>query len=446
MDNDRMTIDEVHSKYKSGELDLIEWNKTFIDLIQEKENKIQAWVYFDKDQWLENCVNILSNKPKFEKLLGVPVGVKDIFNTNDMPTAMGSPIWKDFTPGNDARVIYDIKMNGGFSAGKTVTAEFAVHTPNETRNPWNLEKSPGTSSSGSAAAVACGMVPLSLGTQTAGSIIRPASYCGVFGYKPTFGTVPRTGMLKTTDSLDTIGLFATNIDDCKLLFDVIRVKGLDYPIVNEKLNNEKFQSPLIGKWKIGVVMEQHPVTKNYEKYATDQFNSLVSQLKSSKVLEIVYPRLPALINQAHQIQEKIYHKALSYYFKKEFENHTLISDVMYEIIQQGNQITTTEYQEAVKLQNTLSQQVNEIFENVDILITLSTSATAPDFKTAIDPPDTCLIWTMCGCPTVNIPCFENSGMPFGLQVIAAKYADYKLIRFIKDLTDKLIFPKFSIIK
>ncbi len=137
----RMTINQVHQKYKAGELDLLEWNKNFIEAIEAKNKKIHAWVYFNKEMWLNKCENVLLNKPVFNKLLAVPVGIKDIFNTIDMPTAMGSPIWKDFTPGNDARVVYDIKMNGGLAAGKTVTAECAVHTPNENRNPWNLEKS-----------------------------------------------------------------------------------------------------------------------------------------------------------------------------------------------------------------------------------------------------------------------------------------------------------------
>ena len=142
---------------------------------------------------------------KFLPLNGIPFGIKDIFNTQVMPTTMGSPIWAGFVAGNNARSVDSILRKGALSFGKTITAEFAVHALNATLNPYDVSKTPGTSSSGSAVAVALGIVPFALGTQTAGSIIRPASFCGVWGFKPSFGLIPRTGVLKTTDSLDTVG-------------------------------------------------------------------------------------------------------------------------------------------------------------------------------------------------------------------------------------------------
>jgi Asp-tRNA(Asn)/Glu-tRNA(Gln) amidotransferase A subunit family amidase len=439
-----LSISELLRLHKAGELDLIAWNKHFIDRVNANESTIHAWQYVNEDHWLKNVDEAIANaNPAFADLLGVPVGIKDIFNTIDMPTEMGSSIWKGFTPGNDARVVHNIKFHGGLSAGKTVTAEFAVHTPNETRNPWNTACSPGTSSSGSAAAVAAGMVPLAIGTQTAGSIIRPASYCGVFGFKPTFGTLPRTGMLKTTDTLDTVGLFGTNTDDCRRLFDVMRVKGLDYPYVNNRLENPSFQQKNGAKWKVGIVLEQHSVAAGYTDFALKAFADFVMKLNSLTDVEVVSPSFSSLFEQAHSVQETIYHKALSYYFKHEFEKKTLMSEVMYEIVAEGNTISPEAYHAAIANQRELTAEMDSLFQDVDVLITLSTAGHAPEFGIAIDPPDTCLIWTMCGLPTLSIPQFQHNGLPFGVQAIGRKYADYKLLDFVAFLTEKGLTPQFA---
>lgn len=443
MDFNQLTVLEIVEKIKQKEIDLIELNKYFIKNVKDKESKVNAFAYFDEEKWLDQARKLSTIEPGvYSDLLGIPVGIKDIFNTADMPTSMGSPIWKGFTPGNDARVVHNIRFHKGIIAGKTVTAEFAVHVPNETKNPWDGRFSPGTSSSGSAAAVSCRMVPLSLGTQTAGSVIRPSSYCGIYGFKPSFGTIPRTAMLKTTDSLDTIGLFATNVDDCKLLFDVIRVHGLDYPIVHEKLNDEALQLKKGGAWKVGIVFDQHWTYEHISDYAKEKFQLFINDIVNYNT-EISFPKFDELFQNSHRVQETIYHKALSYYFKKEFENQTLISPVMYEIVETGRKISLDEYKEALAMQDKLQHFIDGIFGEYDILIALSTAGTAPEFGTAIDPPDTCLIWTMCGLPAMNIPMFIEKGLPFGIQIIGRKYSDYKLVSFAKEMVQKGLFPKFS---
>lgn len=440
-----LSISDIHAMHYRGELDLADWNRHFIYRVKKQEPDIKAWEYFNEDLWMRNLEQALRTcgETPFTEMLGVPVGVKDIFNTIDMPTEMGSPMWKDFTPGNDARVVHNFKFHGGFTAGKTVTAEFAVHAPNATHNPWNKDYSPGTSSSGSAAAVAAGMVPLAIGTQTAGSIIRPASYCGVFGFKPTFGTIPRTGMLKTTDTLDTVGLFGTNLDDCKRLFDVIRVKGLDYPYVHNKLENPDFHQKNGKKWKVGIVTDQHPVYAGYADYAVDAFQQFVQQLGAENDMEIVAPQFGPLFTQAHDFQPVIYHKALAYYFKKEAENNSMMSEVMYAIIHEGQQISTEAYQNALARQSQLTHESDALLQDVDILITLSTAGHAPLFGTAIDQADTSLIWTLCGLPAISVPLFQHNGLPFGVQVLTKKYGDYKLLDFLKLLTERQLIPAFS---
>ena len=363
-----------------------------------------VWAYYNKDA-TNDRQGVLSD---------VRVGVKDIFNTIDMPTQMGSPIWKDFTPGNDARVVHSLRMAGAVIPGKTVTAEFAVHTPGPTRNPHNPEHSPGTSSSGSAAAVALGEVPMALGTQTAGSIIRPASYCGVLGFKPTFGLIPRTGMLKTTDTLDTVGMFADTVDNLRLLFDVIRVHGRDYPF--SSLDDKRdYNNPKL------VIGPKYVHAQEYVKEALEDYEPI---------------RAPHYLDYVHYWHGIIYDKTLAYYFKDEFKQETLVSDKMYEIIERGNKITLDEYKEALSIQAEYTAMFDEWMDlaGFDLLIDFSTSTTAPLFGED-DEPDNCLVWTFLGLPVVNVPLFCHDGLPFGVQVVGRKYNDYKVLRYAKELLD-----------
>ena len=382
----------------------------YIETIEAKEPDLHAWAYFDPDT---ACHNYRTARPG--PLHGIPVGIKDIFNTYDMPTQMGSPIWNGFTPGNDARVVYNIRRAGGVVMGKTVTAEFAVHTPGPTRNPHNTEYMAGTSSTGSAVAVAAGMVPMAIGTQTAGSTIRPASYCGVFGFKPTFGLIPRTGMLKTTDTLDTVGLFANNVADLRLLFDVIRVHGLDYPYSDLKEG---------GADRVKIV--RGPKWNDAEQYVKDAL--------------LMFPQdcnpLPYWISQIHDLHDIIYAKTLSYYFRNEAEQRTLVSEIMYNIIERGSRITLDEYKAALAEQARLTALFDEYMRvsAIDLLLDFSTAGTALKGLDSVDRPDHCLIWTFLGLPVVNVPLFTGpNNMPFGLQVIGRKYDDYKVLDYARVL-------------
>jgi Asp-tRNA(Asn)/Glu-tRNA(Gln) amidotransferase A subunit family amidase len=361
------------------------------------------------------------------------VGIKDIYNTMDFPTQMGSPIWKDFTPGNDARVVYDLRMAGAVVPGKTVTAEFAVHTPGETRNPHNPEYMAGTSSTGSAVAVAACMVPLALGTQTAGSTIRPASYCGVLGCKPSFGLIPRTGMLKTTDSLDTVGFFARTADDLKLMVDAIRVRGLDYPISHAALNDAVRQNKKGERWR--VALYRGPQWRHAEPYAQKALRSFADLLNATGQVEVSEPDLPASLETVHEIHSIIYDRTLAYYFREEFKKHTLISSVMYEIIERGNRITLDQYKSALARQAEIAREIDEFFSGrYDAVLNLSTGGEALKGLQSPDRPDNCLIWTFCGVPAVSLPVFKGpNGLPFGAQIVARRYNDYLLLSLVRAL-------------
>lgn len=370
----------------------------------------------------------------------VPIGVKDIFNTADFPTQMGSPIWKDFTPGNDARIVFNARQAGALIPGKTTTAEFAVHTLGKTLNPFGLDRTPGTSSSGSAVAVSTRMVPVALGTQTAGSITRPASFCGVYGYKPSFGLLPRTGMLKTTDSLDTIGFFAAHSTDLRYVLDGLRVRGSDYPIVHAQLD-KPHHPPIDRPWRIAFLRTH--TWREAAPYAQSAMERWIDQLASQPDIELMEVEEPPLMAHSHETHATIYDKALAYYFRDEFKRKELISPIMYEIIEHGNSITQEDYLAALAHQAEMAEAMDTLLQNFDAFVSLATAGAAP-LRDEREKPDPSLMWTMTYLPTIAAPAFTApDGLPFSLQIGARRYNDYTLLDFVDILMAHGLVPAAS---
>ena len=221
---------KLRDKIKANEININDLSEYYLNYSKKINRKYKAFKKINDKYIKEQYKNL---KRRNLPLCGIPIGIKDIFNTYDYPNSFGSDIYENYLPGNDARIVFDIRDKGGVIFGKTYASEFAVHKHTPTLHPIDQNLSPGTSSGGSAVAVAKKIVPIAIGSQTAGSIIRPASYCGVFGFKPTFGTIARTGVLKTADTLDTIGFFANNLDDLKLIFNNVRHKGRNYPYIQK---------------------------------------------------------------------------------------------------------------------------------------------------------------------------------------------------------------------
>lgn len=423
---------------RSGALRAADLAKACIARVERLEQRVQAWVHFDAARTLAQAVAVDDAVRRGEdpgRLAGVPVGVKDVFNTRDMPTCMGSPIWEGYVPANDARSVFHLRRAGGIVPGKTVTAEFAVHAPGKTTNPHDPAHSPGTSSSGSAAAVACQMVPAALGTQTAGSIIRPASYCGVYGFKPSFGLIPRTGILKTTDSLDQIGFFTHAVEDLSLMLDVLRVHGTDYPISHALLNDPARQRPRGPRWKVALVTSSLWVWDLARPYAREALRGFADALARHGV-DVEEAKVPDDLNRAHPIHETIYDKTLAYYFQQEYENPHLVSEILKGMIAHGQRITPDEYREALEAQRRVARAMDEWFADWDIVLALSTAGEAPLFGHD-DIPDSCLIWTLCGLPVINLPVFRApGGLPFGAQVVTRRYNDPLLLSFLRFLQER----------
>lgn len=430
----QLTATESINLIKEGKITITELTENIIQQIDKSNRQTNAWVHLNHKQSLDSAKKLdekLASGQDLGPLYGLSIGIKDIFHTSDFPTEMGSPIWKGFTPGNDARVVYALKMANAIIVGKTETAEFAVHTLGKSKNPYDSNRSPGTSSSGSAVAVATNSVPIALGTQTGGSIIRPASYCGIYGFKPSFGLIPRTGMLKTTDTLDQIGYFARNPHDLELLFDSIRVRGRDYPLSEAALNDNARQDVSNRPWKIKFV--KTPVWDQAESYAKKAIEKFVEDLNGLDSFQIDDFELPEEFSMTHKIHQIIYKKSLAYYFKDELEKHSLVSDIFYQFASQAKEIPFSQYEKALAFQSKIRNILDNLFFNFDIIISLSTAGEAP-MKEELEKDDPSLIWTMCGNPAISMPAvITPSGLPMGIQAVSRRYNDKLLLSFIKNL-------------
>jgi Asp-tRNA(Asn)/Glu-tRNA(Gln) amidotransferase A subunit family amidase len=365
---------------------------------------------------------------------GIPFGVKDIFNTKFLKTEYGSILFKNFLPGNNARIVDIIEEKQGIIFCKTTTAEFAVHhfPEKKTLNPFNSNHITGTSSAGSAVAVACGALPISLATQTAGSIIRPASFCGVIGFKPSFGALDRTGVLKTTDTLDTVGLFSADINSLRKIFRNLLQVSNQYPY------SKKFFKNKINKRKIriGIISEIFEPYKSYDTIVKKDFETFCK--KYLKKYKLVNNYSFNFINEVHQHHNNIYCKSLSYYFKNLGKRKDQISEIMKDMIDKGNKIKTNSYLKSCFAQESLTKKFELIMKNYDFLFTPATASLAPRIG-SIEKTDSCLIWNFFGAPAISLPIFYHAEkkLPFGLQIVASRYNDFSLLDFsqkiIKDL-------------
>jgi Asp-tRNA(Asn)/Glu-tRNA(Gln) amidotransferase A subunit family amidase len=439
----RYPISEIHRQFQNGSLDPVSVAEECIDRINRFDPEFHAWVCFNPDALIFEARKVrdsLARKMPLRALEGIPIGVKDVFNTADFPTQMGSELWREFTPGNDARVVYYLKNAGGLVAGKTVTAEFAVHALNETLNPHNIELTPGTSSSGSAVAVSLGMVPVALGTQTGGSIIRPASFSGVYGFKPSFGLIPRTASLKTTDSLDTIGFFVSHPQDMRRVLEVIRIHGPNFPLSYRAFKDQDRQNkPANRPWKIGLARTH--TWSHAPDYAKCSLLNFAQKLAAQQDTQLVDVNLPNGMEHAHQVHSTIYDKSLAYYFKEEYQNREKMSLIMQKMIARGEQLSVEKYHLALETQNRLIEDMDEFLKNFDVLICLSTAGSAP-IRHIQEKPDPSLMWTLTHLPSISVPVFTSpANTPFGLQIVARKYNDHLLLNFVDHLMETGLIPE-----
>jgi Asp-tRNA(Asn)/Glu-tRNA(Gln) amidotransferase A subunit family amidase len=414
--------------------------ETCLARIAEIDGQVQAWTFLDRDYALEQAraadQRRLSGAP-IGPLHGVPVGIKDIFDTADMPTEYGSAIYAARTPSRDASVVARLRAAGAVIMGKTVTTEFAYFSPGKTRNPHNPEHTPGGSSSGSAAAVGANMVPLAIGSQTNGSTIRPAAYCGAVGFKPTHGLISRHGALMLSRSLDHVGLFANTVDDIALLAE--QIVAYD--------ENDSDTSPRARIPFVEVAAEEPPLppmlafikTPSWER-ADEETREGLAEIVEHLGAQVEEVELFPSAQDAWQWHQTIMGAEMAVNLEREWkQGRERLSDPLRKQIEGGREIRAVDYQRALRQITPVHESFLELFEQrYDAILTASAPSAAPKGLTSTGDPSFCTLWTLCGMPAISLPLLQSAqGLPIGVQLVGPRYGDARLLRTARWLAAKV---------
>ena len=402
----------------------------FFSQLQNDKQNISAWEFTTSGPIMS-----AGKKQKQQLLRGALVGVKDNIATIDMPTSMGSSTWQRNRGGFDARVVHTLREQGAVVIGKTKCSLFAVHDTTDTKNPRYPDCEPGTSSSGSAAAVASSQVSLALGTQTLGSIIKPASYCGVFGYKPTFGDIPRTGILKTSELLDTVGFFGRRLEDVHDIYKATRVEGANYPV--HEYGRQKSSRP----YDRLLILSGYSVDNASQK-VLDSFHQFCEDLSKELSLPIFnFERFE--FEELRSSLETIYHKELSYFLPNLAKNEDFSLSLL-SLIEEGMGVQEEIYQNS-RVNLFQWERKIETMIGQPLFVSLSTSTSAP-IKGKHDGIDANFFITSAGVPQVSIPILrDESGKLVGVSFASKKYTDESLLKLLKTLFpfDAISIPNFD---
>jgi Asp-tRNA(Asn)/Glu-tRNA(Gln) amidotransferase A subunit family amidase len=410
-----------------------------LDRIRALEPTVQAWAHLDPEYALAQAR--AADRARQEgralgPLHGIPVGVKDIFDTADLPTENGTILHAGRRPTRDATAVALLRAAGAVIMGKTVSTELAVYGPGKTRNPHDPQRTPGGSSSGSAAAVAAGMVPVALGSQTNGSVIRPASYCGTFGYKPTHGLIPRTGVLKLSRHLDHVGVFARSIEDLALIAQsLMRFDPRDpdtRPQAERDLLATAASQPPVPP-RLGFV--RSPVWDQASEDTKAGFSELVAEL-GDRVAEMP---LPVGFDEALALHRTIFEADLARNLAAEYDRgRDKLSSTLREIIERGQRCLAVDYVRAVDRIPILAALLETMFEWCDALLTPAAGSEAPLGLESTGSPIFCTIWTLCGVPTISVPILQGAaGLPIGVQLVGARGDDARLLRTARWLVNRI---------
>ena len=422
------SVENLALKIKNSELTSVELCEKYIERIDEFEKEVKAWAFFDKKILLEKAKEAddyrRSGKP-IGFLHGIPVAVKDIIGTVEMPTECGTSIRKGKSYSQNAEIIDLLISEGAIVMGKTATSELAFLGPPKTTNPHDYSRTPGGSSSGSAASVASYMAPLSIGSQTGGSVIRPASYCGVVGYKPTYGLISRNGVLRTSQTLDHIGMFGRNVEDVALLAKALIKKDNQDPASihysSENILAETKKGPLFEP-KFIFYKTNH--WKMIEKKSRDAFEYFIKSFKNIEVFDT--PSYFKDIYKYHQvIHETDLANNFSIYYKK-FKSK--LSKYMQDAISRGNKYSAKEYAEAIDFRKQSYESYKEVFEDYHGVLMPSSPGVAPKGLKSTGTAEFNKVWSYLGTPCISLPLLEGENkLPLGVQLIGDKYDDHRFL-------------------
>ena len=408
--------------------------------IAEVDGQIQAWAFLDPDYALQQAraadQRRLSGSP-IGPLHGMPVAIKDIFDTADMPTEYGSAIYAGRTPSRDASVVSMLRAAGALIMGKTVTTEFAYFSPGKTRNPHNSEHTPGGSSSGSAAAVAASMVPLAIGSQTNGSTIRPAAYCGVVGFKPTHGLVSRHRALTLSRTLDHVGLFANSVEDIALLAE--QIVAYD--------ENDPDTSPRARIPFVEIAAEEPPLAPMFALIKTAYWERADEDTKAgfAEVIEHLGSQVEEVelfpsTADAWQWHQTIMGAEMAHNLEREWaKGRDLLSEQLRAQIERGREVRASDYLRALSQVAPVNESFVELFEQrYDAILTPAAPGTAPKGLASTGDPSFCTLWTLCGMPAISLPLLQSAdGLPIGVQLVGPRYGDARLLRTARWLAAKV---------
>jgi Asp-tRNA(Asn)/Glu-tRNA(Gln) amidotransferase A subunit family amidase len=401
-DPTELTATAAAAHIRAGELTSTRLVQACLDRIAARDPRLRAWAHLEPERALAEARARDAAEPS-GALHGVPVGVKDIIDTADLPTEYGTPVYAGRRPDRDAAGVALLRAAGAVILGKTVTTELALFQPGPTRNPHDPERTPGGSSSGSAAAVADRHVPVALGTQTAGSIARPAAFCGIWGFKPTFGRLPTTGIKPVAPSLDTLGALARSAEDLALCAGVLAGDGRAWPVTEPS--------------RIGFAR-----THEWEQAEAATRAALERLAADLALVAVVLPEPCAGLVEAQRrvmLREAALHLAA-----ERREHEARLSPRLLEVLDEGATLTDRDRDDGLELARRCRAMLADVFADVDALVVPSVLGEAPQGLESTGDPLFCRAWTLLGTPTVEVPGLVGpAGLPLGVQVVAAPGRD-----------------------
>jgi len=432
---ERLSLCDTVAQLRHGDLRCADYTAALLARSVSLEKTIHAFAWLDHGHALSAAREadaLRAAGTKLGRLHGVPIGVKDIFTTDGIPTGMGSPAFAGFVPEESAAMVVQAEAEGAFIFAKTVTAELAFFTPGPTRNPWNPAHTPGGSSMGSAAAVAAGMLPLAFGTQTNGSVIRPAAFCGCVGFKPSEGTLATAGIQPFSPTLDQPGLFARSVEDVALAFAALR-EG------QEASRTEAWLlSPLDRPPRLAAV--RSPAWSQAEPAAQQSFVATLARLRAAGA-EVTEVELPVMFGSAHGAHRTIMaFEAARTLGALQSQQRARLSAVLNRFLDEGYAIDVATHAEALAQRQTLRDAFGPFLAGIDAVVTPPTRGEAPATLEHTGDPVFCTIWTLLGVPALTLPVgFGPHGLPIGLQIVGTLQDDVRLLHVARWIEMALAF-------
>ena len=421
---------ELSNLLSKGDITADELAKSYLKRIEKFEKDVKAWAFFDPNFVLKKaseCDNLKNIGRPIGPLHGIPIAIKDIFGTDEMPTECGTILRKKRYSKGDSTVVSLLKSSGAYVMGKTVTTEFAYFDPGKTTNPHDYNRTPGGSSSGSAAAVASFMTPVAIGSQTNGSVIRPASYCGVLGYKPSYGLISRNGVLRQSFLLDHVGIFSRTVDDLAFISQEIIKRD------TEDRSTVQFAS---GNF-LNIAKEDPPFDPRFIFFKTDMWKNLDKETIKifEKFIKEQGPNVeihdtPSYFKDIMKYHKIIHETDMAYAFSDYYKNYkNKLGKELVKAIERGQNYKSRDYVEAVENRDYFYKIFSEVFNDYHAILTPAASGEAPKGLKSTGSPEFSTIWTFLGMPSISLPLLSGSNnLPLGVQLVGEKFDDARLMR------------------